>query len=266
MPVVQLAPRLAIHTLEINPKGKQTILLLHGLGVTGESWSFQFPVLERSGFHILAPDMRGFGKSTWLGGRATIRDWARDMALLLQHQGAAPACVAGISMGGAVALQLALDYPHLVKRLVLINTFAHLRPRGLTAWLYFLTRFFLAHFVSVRVQAHAVARRIFPRPEQEGLRQVFRDQIMQANPSAYRGAMRALARFNVSDRLPGLHIPTLIISGEQDTTVPLEVQRELCNRLPQARQLIIPGTGHAVIAEQPEIVNAAILEFLANLT
>ncbi len=128
MPIIQLSPQLALHTIEINPHGSPVVLLLHGLGATGESWGLQFPALQEAGFRVLAPDVRGFGKSTNPKGRLTIRDLARDMALLLNYLQAHPAHIVGISMGGAIALQLTLDYPNLVHRLVLVNTFSRLRP------------------------------------------------------------------------------------------------------------------------------------------
>ena len=111
-------------------------------------------------------------------------------------------------------------------------------------------------------QARAVAQRLFPHPEQELLRKELISQILQADPSGYRSTLLALARFNVSDRLSEINRPTLVISGEADTTVPMENQLQLVSGIPNASHRIIPEAGHAVIVEKPEIFNQILLEFL----
>jgi pimeloyl-ACP methyl ester carboxylesterase len=189
---------------------------------------------------------------------------AGDMAGLLERLETGPVHVVGISMGGTLALQLALDFPELVDRLVLVNTFARLRPERPSVWLYFALRFVLVHTLGLPIQARAVARRIFPGPDQELLRRVLFEQICQADPKGYRAAMRALARFNVLRRLGEIHVPTLVITSELDGTVSPKTQRILVERIPNARQGVIPGAGHAVTAEQPEAFNRAMIDFLAE--
>jgi pimeloyl-ACP methyl ester carboxylesterase len=217
----------------------------------------------RAGFRVLAPDARGFGRSTFPQVRLTVPVMAGDMITLLERLQAGPACVVGISMGGAVALQLALDCPQVVRRLVLVNTFARLRPQSPQVWLYFALRFLLVHTLGLATQARAVARRIFPRPDQLDLRDRLIEQILQADPRGYRAAMRALALFDVRARLGGIACPTLVISGERDTTVPVPLQRALAESIPHARQILIPGAGHAVIAERPDDFNRILIDFLS---
>lgn len=262
MPLLPLASRLSLHYLDHNPTGSATILLLHGLGATCDSWALQIPDLTLAGFRVLAPDARGFGKSTYPGGNARIADMARDMARLLGHLQIEEATVIGISMGGTLALQLALDHPHLVNSLVLVNTFASLRPDRLGVWFYFFLRFILVHTMGLPTQAKAVAQRIFPAPEQAAMRQVLIEQICQADPRGYRAAMRALALFDVAKRLGEIRCPTLVITGENDTTVSPKIQSILAEKIPTARQVVIPGAGHAASVEQPTMFNQVVLDFL----
>jgi pimeloyl-ACP methyl ester carboxylesterase len=262
MPFADLSTGVRIHYLDPNPSGGQAVLLLHGLGATGESWALQFPPLTEAGFRPIAPDARGFGKSSYPGGKLTIDVFSRDMAELLETLGVASAHVVGISMGGTVALQLALDHPKPVRKLVLVNTFASLQPKGLGGRIYFLVRMLTVHTLGVPTQAKMVAKKLFPRPEQEQLRRDLIAQIEQANPKAYRAALSALSRFDVVDRLPEISAPTLVITGSEDTTVPLENQRILAERIPGARQTTIHGAGHAVIADSPEAFNEALISFL----
>lgn len=265
MPSLQIKPRLKIHYLEHNPQGTPTVLLLHGLGATGGSWAFQFPALTDAGFHILAPDTRGFGQSTYPGGGVQVSDLAADLAYLLEALQTGPCHVVGISMGGTIALQLALEEPHRIKKLILVNTFARLRPRTPSLWLYFTVRFILVHTLGLPAQARAVARRIFPLANQQAYRQELIQEICQAKPAGYRAAMRALARFNVSHRLAEIRIPTLVVSGENDTTVPMSAQGELAQGISGSRHVFIPRAGHAVIIDQPERFNNTLLEFLQEV-
>ena len=262
MPTITLEPHLKLHYIDENPAGQSTILLLHGLGADGSSWGLQIPGLAEAGFRVLAPDARGFGQSPYPGGQHTVAQMAQDMARLLTELRVGPAHVVGISMGGVLALQLALDHPNQVHKLVLVNTFASLRPKSLKVWAYFLYRFLLVHIIGLSAQARAVSWRIFPRPEQEELRRILYTQIMQADVHGYRTTMRALALFNVKERLHEIKMPTLVVTGENDTTVPPDNQAALALGIPNARHTIVPGAGHAITAEQPQVFNQILLKFL----
>jgi len=266
VPTIQITPHQTIHYLEYNQIGTPPILLLHGLGATGASWGFQIPPLVEARFHVIAPDIRGFGRSSYPGGRVRVSNLSADMASLLQSLEVGPAHVIGLSMGGAIALQLAFDAPNLVKSLVLVSTFARLRPQNNRLWLYYAFRFLLVHTLGLPTQARMVARRIFPHADQAAFREEFIQQINQADPNGYRAVMRALAFFDVTGRLPEINIPTLVISGEDDTTVALDTQHLLSQRLPNARHVIIPHGGHAITVEQPEIFNETMISFFHKLS
>jgi 3-oxoadipate enol-lactonase len=87
-------------------------------------------------------------------------------------------------------------------------------------------------------------------------------QILQADPRAYRAAMRALGTFNSLTRLAQIKAQTLIVTAENDSTVAPANQRVLVEQIPGARQVMIPNAGHAVIIDQPNLFNQALLEFL----
>ncbi|MEJ2598171.1 MAG: alpha/beta hydrolase [Anaerolineales bacterium] len=262
MPDLELSTGITLHYLESNSKGKETVLLLHGLGASGESWALQFPMLEAEDYSVLAPDARGFGHSSYPGGSTTIAEQASDFAALLEYLNTGAVHTVGISMGGTHALQLAISRPDLVRKLVLVNTFSRLRPSKLSEWAYFAFRFLLVHILKMDVQARTVAKRIFPNPDQEVYRQALMEQILQADPSGYRAAMRALARFNATPFLADIHCPTLVITAVDDTTVNPSIQTKLAQGIPEARQAFIPNAGHAVIVDQPEKFNELLLAFL----
>ncbi len=248
--------------LDPNPAGHPAVLLLHGLGANAASWTLQLAPLIEAGFRPLAVDAPGFGESCYDGRGWTIERVAAGHAALLDRLDIPSAHVAGISMGGVIAQQFALDHPHLTKKLVLVNTFAVMKPTSLSSWLYLLVRMTAIRTLGMTKQARIVALRVFPRPEQAELREQFMRQVEQADPRAYRAAMHALIRFDSRPRLSQLKAPTLVVTGENDTTVPLRNQRLLAESLPAARQVIIPGAGHAVSAECYEEFNRELLGFL----
>lgn len=261
MPVVDISEYLCIHYEEVNPQGSPPVLLLHGLGSAGADWLFQFEALSGAGFRVLAPDLRGFGRSS-APPKVTVKAMADDMAIFLKKLNAHPAYVVGISMGGTVALQLALDHPEFVSKLVLVNTFARMKFTSPREILYLLTRLLIASLVGPEKQAEMVAKRVFPHPGQETLRNNLKQRILHTNPCSYRSALQSLWKFDVFNRLKELKMPVLVITGAEDTTVPPKVQEEMARAIPNARHVVVEGSGHGVIADNPEVFNMILLEFL----
>ena len=253
-----------IHYLDPNPAGHPAVLLLHGLGADAESWMLQIPALSSAGFRPIAMDTPGFGKSPYDGKGWSIRRMAGEMAGLLGELQTHPVHVVGLSMGGTIAQQFALDYYNLVHKLVLVSTFAALRPDTFSGWLYFIQRFILVNTLGLPAQSKVVAQRIFPDPQNRELRKRLVDTISQADPRAYRKAMTALGLFNSLKRLGEIKIPTLVITGENDTTVTPVRQQVLVRGIPSARQVIIPNAGHAVSVDQPGLFNRELLAFLVD--
>ena len=252
-----------LHHLGLNPSALSTVVFLHGLGANSTSWQLQFPAFQEAGYRIIAPDLRSFGQSPYPG-HTSVPEMAGDILELLDHLEIPKAHIVGISLGGTVALQFALDVPNRVCKLVLANTFAHLRPKNLSVWAYMLWRLFLVHTIGLETQAKVVARRVFPHPDQADFRGQLMDQIRQSDPRGYRATMRALGRFNVQSRLGEIRCPTLILTSEQDTTVPVETQRVLAGSIAGARQILFPQGGHALSVDQAEAFNAAVLSFLCG--
>lgn len=252
-----------LHFLDPHPTGSPAVLLLHGLGANGSMWALQFNDLIAAGYRPIAPDAPGFGDSPYDGRGWNFRRVAADLAALLRELEAGPAYVVGLSMGGVIAQQFALDYPDLVRKLVLVSTFTVLRPSSLSQWLYFFQRLVVVHLVGLEQQSRIVARRVFPAPEQESLRKMATAQIARADPRAYRAAMRYLGLFDSRRRLKEILVPTLVITGERDTTVFPARQKMLADGIPGARQVILPGGGHAVAIDQAEAFNRELLGFLA---
>jgi pimeloyl-ACP methyl ester carboxylesterase len=248
--------------LDPQPQAEVPIFLLHGLGTEASSWTYQFDALAAAGYRPIAPDLPGFGRSTFNGDSWSIKNTARIITALADSLGIDRFHLAGISMGGTVTLQTAIDNPERIISLVLINTFATLRPRRWDEWIYLLRRYIRARVRGAGAQAELTASRIFPRPDQEELRHELVAHIRQTDPEVYKQAMRELALYDARRNLRYIHIPTLVITARNDTTVPLENQHDLFVGIPGCRQVFIENAGHGVIIDQPDRVNQTMIEFM----
>ncbi|MEI7846626.1 MAG: alpha/beta hydrolase [Chloroflexota bacterium] len=248
--------------LDPNPKGFPIVLLLHGLGVNSSSWMLQFDTLISAGFRPIAPDILGFGESEYDGLGWSIARNADLLIELLTQFNSGPVFVVGLSMGGVIAQQLTLSYPTFVKKLVLVSTFTKLRPTKLFTWFYFLLRALMVYIFDIKTQAKIVALKVFPAPGQLHLRKMAEAQIAQADPRAYREAMKSLFLFNSTKRLKEITIPTLVVIGENDTTISPAHQMELSKNIPGAKHIIIQKGGHAVTIDHYDEFNQALLKFL----
>lgn len=250
------------YAFDPHPTGHPTVLLLHGLGADSSCWTLQFSALIQAGFRPLAPDLPGFGASPYDGRGWNFPRLARLLAEWLQGLEVENVHVVGLSMGGVLAQQFAHDFPQQTGKLVLVSTFAVLRPDSLAGWWYFLQRLLVVLFFGPQAQAQFVARRVFPHPKQALLRQMFLETISHADRRAYRLAMRSLATFDSRPWLGKISAPTLVITGEKDTTISPKQQQLLARSIQGAQQVVIPNAGHAVNIDQPDAFNRLLLEFL----
>ncbi len=234
------------------------LLLLMGGGESRRMWASQVRAFA-SGFRVIAIDNRDTGESPPETSPYTVTDMAGDAAALLDGLGMTRAHVLGTSMGGMIALQLALDQPTRVDRLVLLST-----PTG-------------------GVQFPAPPREAWPADHADWIRGLFpmlaAPGHFDANPAAleelaalgrennvtYEGALRqieAINRFDARDRLGEIAAPTLLVVGDHDPQIALADAQAWVNAMPNARLVVIPGAGHLAFVERAEDVNRAVLEFL----
>jgi 3-oxoadipate enol-lactonase len=237
------------------------IVLLHGLGSSSADWRFQRPALSAS-HRVIVPDLRAHGRSARGGGRLTAEAMAADVAALLEALGAPPAHVVGLSLGGCVALALALDHGACVRSLTLVNTFARLSPAGPRGVLRGLARLGLLACAPMRIVAAHVARGLFPRPDQRELYLAAVASLAANSRRTYLASLRGLASFDVRRRLGQVRCPTLVIAGDRDTTVPLAAKRLLQQSIPGAELIVVDDSGHITPCDQVDRFNALLLSFV----
>jgi len=240
------------------------IVLVHGLGSYSGDWRPQIDALSRR-YRVIALDLRGHGRSEKPPGPYSIAAFAADVASLIRSVHAAPAHVVGLSLGGAVAFQLAVDEPALVRSLTIVSSGPTFNGSSLRLRLMIVMRLFLLKTFGLPTLGRTIVKRLFPLPDQAPLRQAFLAHFVTNDPRAYEASTRALVGWSVADRLATIACPVLVISGDRDYTT-VDAKRPYVAALPNARLVVIENGGHACTLDQPAAVNRALAEFLASVT
>lgn len=235
------------------------LLMIHGLGSSGDDWAFQRDVFARAHFLIL-PDLRGSGRSTKPRGPYSIARFATDLWRMVDALQVADVDIVGFSLGGAVALEMALQQPIRVKRMVLCNSLADYRTDTWRKWLEARLQLALVYTIGLKGTARLVAKRLFPLPDQAPKRQRVIDVVGANTRAAYLATVHALIGWSALDRLHGLRAQTMIISAEHDYTPLADKQAEL-RFFPQVEFVVVKGSRHGTPFDATDIFNAHVLAF-----
>ena len=251
------------------------LLLLHGDGESAHDWRRVLPGLART-HRVVAPDLPGFGGSAKPPGDYSPASFARFAAALLDALEIERATVVGNSLGGLVALRLALAEPGRVSALVLAASAGLGRAvspliSSLTWPVYGELAIAWARTpLGARQRAQGRGTLLFGRPERVPDDWVAEQARLARRPGFLEAALTALRattgptgqRDVVLDRLPSLTMPTLVVWGERDRVFPLQQAREAVARLPHGRLALLPDCGHLPPVECPDAFLAAVAEFL----
>jgi 3-oxoadipate enol-lactonase len=256
MPHVQL-PDFKMHYVE-QGAGDETILFVHGFIATHRWW---LPTLERlpSRYHTYMIDLRAAGESDQIEAGHTLAQYAEDIEAFVRAMGLEKFTLVGHSLGGGVATQYALQYPDRLKTLVLVDPLSPLGMRldqATTDWIN-------------SVQGQVEGQRMIllgafgTPPTGDYLEQLLNDAVAWSGP-IYLGTMDDMAKFNISDQLTSLTVPTLVIWGDKDGVIPFEGIVELFNKIPGCALEVWHGVGHTPPIEQPDRFVALLTEFMAE--
>ncbi|MGQ0799799.1 MAG: alpha/beta fold hydrolase [Pseudomarimonas sp.] len=237
----------------------QVLVLIHGLGSSGADWAFQVPPLV-DGYRLILPDLPGSGQSDPPRSGFSIAAMADALWQLLDAIDAAKPHVVGFSLGGAVALEMALQRPTQIDRLVLINSLPSYRVDHWKKWLELYAQMGLVRTLGLPRAARMVAARLFPLPHQAPMRSRVAT-VVGANPvRPYLATARALADWCAAERVEALRVPTLMIAGEFDYT-PLAEKRMWSQRL-RASLAVVRGSRHGTPFDATAATNACLAAFL----
>ncbi len=238
------------------------IIFLHAFAVTGAMWFPQVPALTAAGYDVICVDQRGHGQSSAPSGPYTISQMADDVHQLIGRLKLDMACVVGLSMGGRVAMRLALDHPEDVAALALVSAksepareiraelevLAQRAKRGEAALA--VETWYDEHYQRLAVYAPDLVRK---------LKEEWRDK----SGSGFIGAAQAITEMeSVTTRISEIRAPTLAVAGALDSPChPFVAWYE--RSIPDCRGIIVPEAAHFVNVEQPERFNELLLGFLA---
>jgi pimeloyl-ACP methyl ester carboxylesterase len=236
------------------------ILLIHAFPLDHTMWEPQIGPLSK-GYRVIAPDIRGFGESLpaspW-----TIEEMAGDLDEFLGKLDVADCVVAGVSMGGYIALPFWTKYPKRVRKLVLANTRARADNEAEKAARNDMIATIQQQGASI-LPDRMSARLLKPNPPPEIARRV-RSMIDKVDAAAAIYAVTAMRdRPDSSSILHRVDCPTMVVSGENDVIIRLEDARATADAISRARFVQIPESGHLSNLENPTEFNRALFDFLA---
>jgi pimeloyl-ACP methyl ester carboxylesterase len=244
----------------------EAILLIAGFGCDLSIWSQVVPHLS-SGHRVIVFDNRGMGRTVAPDGPSSIRQMASDTAALIAALGLGRVHVAGHSMGGMIAQELALQYPEVIASLMLLSTCAGLDERGraiIRAWGE------LPRLLDVRTTTRLIMPWIYTNAFYERPGAV--EQVQKAlvtnpyppTPQAVQAQSQAIVEWESYSRLSAINHPTLVLVGREDILLPVAFAESLAQGIRGAELLVLQNTGHGIPVESPAQLAEAMRNWLAQ--
>ena len=240
------------------------LLLIMGLGYSHEMWHRTTPLVSKH-FRTILVDNRGVGRSDVPLGPYPIATMASDAAAVLDAAGVESADVYGISMGGMIAQEFALQNPKRVRSLVLGCTACggplavRAKPEA--------NQMLMAR---AKMTAEQAAEAAIPFVYDPGTsREKIDEDLNVRRPwfpraEAYSAQLQGILDWEAYSRLDQINTPTLVIHGENDLLVPPGNGELIANRIPGAKLVLIPNAGHIFTTDQPDTSQKAVSDFLAK--
>ena len=241
------------------------MLFLHGIGGNRRNWDRQLEAFSGR-FRAAAWDARGYGDSEDYDGPLDFADFWRDIERVLDHLAAQRAHLVGLSMGGRIARDFALQRPHRVASLTLANSspgFDALSPKAAKAYLAARREPLLAG-KSPRDIAPDLARRLIGSQPGPGVFEELVGSISALRKDSYLKSLEASVTQDRAAPLERIGVATLVITGDEDRLYPPALAREMARRIRGAELVEIQGAGHLSNIEQPARFNEALFGFLAR--
>lgn len=239
------------------------IVLIHGYPFNRSLWTEQVEALS-SRYRVVTPDLRGFGESDSSEGPVTMNRMAQDVAQLMDHLRIQQAVIAGLSMGGYVALAFIKQSPSRVKALVLADTRAQADTEEVKQ-----TRLQQAEKALSEGMA-GIADAMLPKlltPETVSKRpevvKRVRDMMLKTKPQGAASALLGMAeREDQREFISTVAVPTMILVGREDAITPVADSEKMQSKIAPSHLVVLDNAGHVSNLEQPEGFNFALLKFL----
>ncbi len=258
---------ITMHYHEAGSGERGVVLFVHGSGPGASGWSNfkgNYPFLAEQGYRTIVPDTMGYGYSTKPeDGAFSLEDVAEQYKALLDSLGVERATVIGNSQGGAIAITMALNYPELVDKLVLMA------PGGLE------TRETYMEMEGIKAMIRVLYKEGISK---ETMRKVFTLQLhdeskitdevieerFQVAMTQHRDNIARIRVANQEDRLSEIQCPVLCFWGANDKFCPSSGAAKIAGRCPNSRTMLISSCGHWVMVEYAKLFNELTLRFLED--
>jgi pimeloyl-ACP methyl ester carboxylesterase len=231
------------------------VILIHGAGGSHLSWPPQIRRLADE--NIYAPDLPGHGKSEGAG-RQSIDDYADDVFAFMQELKIRAAVIVGISMGSAIALNLALKYPGQVLGLGLLGSSSKLRvlPNLLEA---------LGNPNTFEYAVNMVNENCFSSETSQNLIELSKRSMLEIRPPVLLGDFLACNEFDITGQLDKINVPAFIICGAEDKMSPVKFSESLRDGIANSQLHVLDHAGHMVMLEQPDAVADLLKQFIDKI-
>jgi len=253
----------AVLRYELSGAGDRTLVLVHEMGGTLDSWDHVLPALSR-GRRMLRYDTRGAGQSEKLQAPPALDDMADDIAALLDALGiSGPVVLMGCAVGGAIVLRFALRHPERTAAIIVTSPATGMPRDRREATL---ARVATLEAGTMRDAVEASFAASYPpevRHDAEHYR-AFRARWLANDPRSYGAIYRMLAQTDMTDELPRIACPTLVIAGTHDKLRPPAMVEQVAEAIPGAAFRVL-DSGHFMAVQTPALVAEAVNGFLAKL-
>lgn len=258
-------PKINIGDIETNyqEQGIGTpLILIHGLNSDISGWIFVMPEFAKY-YRTITIDVRGHGESGKPDIPYSIKMFSDDLYEFCKILKISKAHILGLSMGGAIAQQFALQHPEIIRSLILVSTFSyvdeHLRKAFLKLRRSLDTGGYPAFFDEV-VKLAFTPKYIQENPD--SIATLKEKRIKINSPVAIARATEACLNFNLRDEISKINLPALVISGREDVFTPLHLAEQIHKSIKGSEWKIIDNVGHNLYIEKPKEMVEAVLEFL----
>ena len=238
------------------------LVFIHGLGSSTRDWEHQVTEFSKR-FKVITFDLRGHGQSDKPSGPYSLPMFAADTAGLLRALDVETAHIVGLSLGGAVAFQLAVDYPSLVKTLTIVNSAPTMGGNTADVKQEIRRRVEIVQQQGMRAMGHDLSKNLFPKESQAAVRETFVERWAENGTKPYIASLLSMSGWSVVDKLGSIRCPALIIAADKDYS-PVAVKEAYVKLMPDAHLVVIPDAHHATPIEEPERFDAVLAPFLAD--
>jgi len=238
------------------------VLFVHGLGSSSRDWEEQVNYFSKD-YQVVTIDVRGHGLSDKPPGPYSIKLFSDDTAALITSLDLSPVHIAGISMGGMIAFQLAVDNPNLLKSMTIVNSGPEMIARSFKEKLMIFQRSVIFRLLSMQKIGEVLAGRLFPKADQEELRIKMVKRWAENDKRAYTDSFKALVGWSVAEHIGNIKCPTLVIAADEDYT-PVSLKEDYVSKMKDAQLVLINDSRHATPLDRPAEFNKTLATFLSK--